>query len=194
MTTSDQIQLFLAIVTAFTAIASIVLVVLTIRQNSKMIENATRPNISIFGKSFRSHGVRYCLIIKNFGTSNAIITSFECNADLQKYALVPQQKPFSHIENTSIPPGQSLICELNHLKLFNDNTLLSDSGSSILKFKIVYLSEAKKQYANYFIVNLSSEQESVLSRVSYHSNDQNSDKKLLHTIASSLQEITERLI
>lgn len=194
MTISDTIQLFLAIVTAFTAIASIILVVLTIRQNSKMIENTTRPNIVIFGESFRFQGIRYCLIIKNFGNSSATITSFECNANLQNYALLPQRKPFSHIENTSVAPGQSLICELNHLKLFNDTALQSDENSALLKFKITYLSESKKSYTSEFIVNLSSEQDSLRGRTSNNPNDQDSEKKFLRTIANSLQEITERLI
>ena len=46
-----KVNLALTIVSSFLAFISVVTVIITIRQNHKMIESATRPYISIYGES-----------------------------------------------------------------------------------------------------------------------------------------------
>ncbi len=48
---SDIIQLFGIIASLITSIVAITISLVTLRQNSKMIEDASRPIISIYGES-----------------------------------------------------------------------------------------------------------------------------------------------
>lgn len=71
MTTSDKIQLLGIVISALTSIIAIFISVHTLRQNSKMIEDSSRPYIGIYGLSTYICDRYYYIIIKNFGQSIA---------------------------------------------------------------------------------------------------------------------------
>ena len=65
MTTSDIIQLTLLIITTLGTISSIFIAIFTLRQNSKMIEETTRPNIIFYKDTLDINGPIEYLVIKN---------------------------------------------------------------------------------------------------------------------------------
>lgn len=60
------INTILAILSFFLAFTSIIFVVMTIKQNNKMIEESTRPYIGIYGDGTYIKNPNFYLIIKKF--------------------------------------------------------------------------------------------------------------------------------
>ena len=85
MSISDWINLSLSILSLILAITSIITVVLTLKQNNKMIESNTRPYISVYGDMTNFANLQFYIIVKNFGKSGAVIKDFTCDIDLKKY-------------------------------------------------------------------------------------------------------------
>lgn len=107
--TVNLINASLAIASFLIAFISIIFVVLTIRQNNKMIENATRPVITIYISRIElSSKLGYYIIIKNAGPSPAQILSFSSDKDLADLAFSKTAIPFSGIVNSTLAPGQSI--------------------------------------------------------------------------------------
>ena len=121
MTISDWISVVLSVLSFLLAALSIVFVVLTIRQNNKMIKNSTRAYIVVYGAYTYYSSPQFYLVVKNFGSSGAVITSLKCSIDLSKYSYVDKFSPFGDIENTNIAPNQNYICVLSIDKLEKDS-------------------------------------------------------------------------
>ena len=83
MSISDIINIILCILSFVLAAISVITVVITLKQNSKMIENSTRPYITIYGKKTECGILKYFLVIKNFGSSGAVITDFHSEIKLE---------------------------------------------------------------------------------------------------------------
>lgn len=173
------INIILCILSFMLAAISVVTIVITIRQNSTMIENSSRAYVSIYGDVINCQNLSFYIIIKNFGQSSALVTSLKCNTDLSKFSFNKNLHPFSHIEGTSIAPNQTLKCTLDHLELFN-------AGISSLNFEISYESNNKKYFETYCI-NLNIFSELICTRPS-------ANGKELHTLSCALQELNERLL
>lgn len=108
MSISDIIQLIGILFSTITGIIAIVISILTLRQNSKMIEDSTRPYIGIYGARSYINSPNYYIVFKNFGQSSAVINSFTCDFDLSKCVESNcPEKPFQNICNSTIVPGQS---------------------------------------------------------------------------------------
>ena len=84
MNTSDIIQLIGILISLATSIAAIMISVKSLKQNSKMIEESTRPYISIYGASTYIGSSDYYIVLKNFGQSSATIHEFLYDFDLAK--------------------------------------------------------------------------------------------------------------
>lgn len=69
MSYSEIISVALSVITVFTAIASVIIANKTLNQNSKMIENSTRPYLVIYGEVVHFQNMGYILILKNCGAS-----------------------------------------------------------------------------------------------------------------------------
>lgn len=172
-----KVNLALSISSFILAVISIVFVVITIKQNSKMIKNASRAYVSVFGDVIRINGQSFYIVVKNFGCSDAVITDFKCDTDLHEFSYDERLYPFSHMINTSIAPNQSFRCSLDHLKLFN-------SGISAIHFDIAYISN-DENYSDKFTINLDAFADLTCGRDSTKNAE-------LKTIANSLQELNER--
>lgn len=116
MNISNAIQMTGILVSLITSLIAIGISVKSLKQNSQMIENSTRPYIGIYGASIYVGSRSYYLTVKNFGKSSATITSFTCDFDLTKCVddrvndeknTSPYKKPFENIENTTMSPGQA---------------------------------------------------------------------------------------
>lgn len=116
MNDSNTIQMIGILVSLTTSLIAIWISHKSLKQNSQMIENSTRPYIGIYGTSVYVESRSYYLTIKNFGKSSAVITTFTYDFDLAKCIddrildqrnTSPYKEPFENIENTTIAPGQS---------------------------------------------------------------------------------------
>jgi len=152
----DCIEISAIIVSLTLGIISIIISCKTLKQNSNMIEESTRPCIAVYGNKVYLGVAKYALIIKNFGASSGTITKFNCDTNLLKeYALFRNYNPFEHIVGTTLAPNQSIFCELN-LKKLKENKVIS------FEFEICY--KGVKEYpSNKFIVNVGAETENIIA-------------------------------
>lgn len=117
MNVSTIVNIILCILSTILAVISVVTVIITLRQNHKMIENATCPYITAYIEKIdigsRSY---YYIIVKNIGQSPALITEFSSSKDLACISLVKKLRPFSAIEGSTLAPGQSITCAYDYNK------------------------------------------------------------------------------
>lgn len=106
MTVSDMINLGLAIASFLLATISIVTVIITLLQNKKMIENSTRPYITVMYETITRPAelCRY-IVLKNFGQTAAKITAMECTGDTNEAFLTQ----FENVEGLTLAPSQRLL-------------------------------------------------------------------------------------
>lgn len=160
---SDKIAVVALVVSAFLGIVSMMISVCTLKQSSKMIENSTRPYITVYGNKVYLGVAKYVLIIKNFGASSGKITKFSCDTKLKDYALLKDYNPFEHIAGTTLAPKQSIHCELDLKKLKGNETIT-------FEFEVDY--EGIKKYpSNKFIVNVDAEIENTIAHQHAPQND-----------------------
>ena len=80
-----------------------------------MIEETSRPIISIYGESFNVGSPTFYIVIKNFGASSAYITQFEYDCDFSSLYLSYRGIDYlKELQNSVLAPGQSRICALNY--------------------------------------------------------------------------------
>lgn len=105
------VNIILCILSFILAAISVITVVITLKQNNKMLESSTRPYIA-FRLESNQHGVPIA-VLKNCGNSAATITKFSPSINFEDCAIDKNYVPFAHIENTCIFPGQSFITNFN---------------------------------------------------------------------------------
>ena len=178
MTSSDWINLALTVLSFFLAAISVVSVVLTLRQNNRMIENSTRPYLSLYGESTNFSVFQFYIVLKNFGQSRAIITNFSCDIDLSKCTVIDDSLvplindlpvPFEHIIGHTLNPGQSIRFPVNYFNMLSLNkepTFIVEYSSSEKKYtdKVQLHLLAHKDYLNVY-ASPNKEPEQVISKV-----------------------------
>lgn len=178
MDISIVVNIILCILSFILAAVSVVTVVITLRQNHKMIENSTRPYVAIYSRVTNFQEPFYYLVLKNFGQSKAKITGFSCNVNLKEFSKDPNQVPFQHIITTEIMPHQSFVCVLDRLKLCGH--------VNVLNFDISYIAGVKK-YSESFCINVETDIELVSSRGA-------TPGKELRNISYTLQDLVEKIM
>lgn len=158
---------------------SIIITIITIRQNSRMLEASTRPYISIyFDYSNLGEPIGY-FIVKNFGQSSGQIISLSYNdvvtQQSTKYCNVTAV--FDGLVNNSIAPNQKFFVPIP----------LQNSPDGICTFDVSYRS-SKKTYTEHFEIVVKQLGKLSKSRIVNH---QYKEYKL---ISYPLQEIAERLM
>lgn len=184
------INLCLCVLSFILALLSIIFVILTLRQNQKlimqnnlMIENATRPYVTIYLDSVTICEQASFFVLKNFGQSIAQITDFEYDPILKTLEdgnseasrLINEQ--FDFVKGLSLAPGQSkmLLCSVTKIP------------KKSLNFKIVY-NYAGKSYDETLTLNVKNYSHIPVPRPDTHILEGN--ERQVH----SLREIIERLI
>jgi hypothetical protein len=112
LTPSDIITIINTIASLITSIVAITISVKALKQNSKMIEYSTRPQIQIY-PSFLD-GILY-LIIKNFGVSEAYIDEITCSHSFTSKETMGDDlgsNIFSKINGSILSSGYSIKCPL----------------------------------------------------------------------------------
>ena len=112
LTPSDVIQLIGILASLITSVIAIIISVLTLKQNSKMIDETSRPYVAIYAKTTNFQSPQYYLVIKNFGQTGATISSIKCSPDITPFSIRSDHIPFSNFAETYIAPGQSFICNV----------------------------------------------------------------------------------
>lgn len=151
---SDVIELIGIFASLITSIIAIKISLMTLRQNSKMIEESTRPYIGIYGTYTFVKEVLYYIVVKNFGASSARILSFDYDADLGLCIKSSHPRaPFKHLVDTTIMPGQSfktnidLPTALKHFDsvIFQSNT---HAAKNLYRRNCVKFKSRQWQFAN----------------------------------------------
>ncbi len=156
------------------ALISVITVILTLRQNSKMIESSTRPVISIYSDVINSGSPQGFFIIRNYGASSATIEEFDFDYDFSGCYLDGKGKDWlKELKGAVLAPHQSRICLMDISKV-----------KKPVAFKIKYKSASGKEYIEKQTVNLQAG--------AMVSGKVQSSKDELHSISYTLQEMLQK--
>jgi len=142
LTISDIIQMTGIIASLITSIVAIIISVMTLKQNSKMIEESLRPNIQIYPLYINT--IVY-IIINNFGSSEAYIDEIECSHKFTQQETVCNASGtdiFDRVKGALFTPGYSLKCPLIGYAVANE----------VFEFRVKYHS-CNKTYTDTFSFN-----------------------------------------
>jgi len=177
MLVTDLINLILCILSFLLAAISVVTVVITLRQNHKMIQNSTRPYVIAFAQVTNFQRPTFYLILKNFGASGATIDKFESSIDLNQVSFRKEITPFNNIEGTFFAPGQTITSSL----CAQDFT---ERGIREFKIKLNY-NDGINSYEQECPINYKAYIENVIVRA-------DTKDKELHIISYALQDLVEK--
>lgn len=121
LTPSDIIEIVGILCTMIASVVAIIISVAGLKQNAKMIESSSRPYVGIYGLSTYMGFRQYYIVIKNFGQSSATIKEFTYDFDIATISKHDDCEPFSHIDGTTIMPGQSYRAAVDFDKISANN-------------------------------------------------------------------------
>lgn len=143
LTVSDVIEAIGILVSLITSVVAIFISLKTLKQNSDMIEESTRPVISVYAQSINPGVPMFYLVVKNFGASTAYMESFDSDFDFSNcYKGKDSRNYIEDLNKCVIAPNQSRTCFLDYQKV-PDNVHFSIKYSSV-----------SKTYSEEFNVNL----------------------------------------
>ena len=179
MDTSTVVNIILCILSFILAAISVITVVITIRQNNRMIKNSTRPYVVMTMGTTNFQNLTTYLILKNYGSTGANIKKITFDIDIKDYSLHPDYIPFSHAEGMLLAPGQKIITPVNAEKLHND-------GIKTFTVSIVY-SDGENSYNEPSVINYEGYADNVYLRAS-------TENKELKIISYASQDMVEKQI
>lgn len=176
MDIQTKVNIILSILSFILCVISIVTVVITVRQNNKMIENATRPYVTVYGQSINTSSPVFYLVIRNFGSSPAIMKRFAICPDIRSFYRSNKGRDFlSDMSTGVLAPRQSRICAMDYQKL-----------PDILTFDIEY-SFGNKTYHDVFTTNVKAGSAMLTTK-----SGNGGDHEALRSISYTLQEILQK--
>lgn len=176
MDISVKVNIVLSIMSFVLAAISVVTVVVTLMQNSRMIENSSRPYITIYFDYTQMGEPTGYFVIKNFGSSSAMVQSIEYNDSIRQHPRTFSDLPaiFDGLVGNSVSPGQKYLAPFK----FYDYS----GGPAV--FDITYTFNHKR-YSERFVINVENYGKLVKPRLA---------SKDLKPVSYPLQEIAERLM
>ena len=174
---------WLEIITAGTAIFSIIIAILTLRSNEKMIEASTRPYVVVYSSITNYSFPHYRIVIKNFGSSAALINNFYYENVTGFIYDSENRNPFEKLNGLTLAPNQSLIVNLDPNKI----KLIPEYVNVEFKFKINYESPTGKKYFETYNDRIFNKKD-ILS----HRPEMKKEHKPLEVIAHALIEISDK--
>lgn len=140
---SDIIQIIGILVSLITSIIAIIISIVTVRQNSKMIEESSRAIISVYTQSINTGTPMLYLVVRNFGQAPASIHKFDYNFNFENcYKFRADRDYLKDLIGVTLAPGQAKICTIDYNKIDHPVT-----------FSIEYTSIGKS-YKDFFTVDL----------------------------------------
>lgn len=103
MTIGEIINAILCVLSFVLAGISVVIVVITIRQNNKMLEANSRPYVVAY-LVYQEAPSRIYMCVKNFGKTSAVVKSLKIDPDISLYKKTCSEV----IHNTMLAPNQQL--------------------------------------------------------------------------------------
>lgn len=176
LTPANIIEIIGIIASLITSIVAIVISIKTLKQNSQMIEESTRPYIVVYSRTTNFQSPDYYLIIKNFGQTGAVVTSISCDYDLSLCSFSKTHIPFKHFNGTFIAPGQAFLCNVDTRKLFK--------SLEEFHFSVEYKANGKT-YSDCFTINPKADSDLIQTRAS-------TEGKELRNISYTLQDLVEK--
>lgn len=175
MDVSTIVNIILCVLSFILAVVSVVTVVITLRQNNRMIEESTRPFISVYTDEINTGNPFFYLVVKNFGKSTAYITKFEYDFDFNGCYKIWNDKDYlQQLNNAVLAPGQSRSCTLDYQRI-----------NKAVTFTLEYHSGAKKTYSDKFTMDLKAGVSMPYGKVA-------TEGKELRTISYALQEMLQK--
>jgi len=169
MTISDKITLFGAIASFVLSGLSILFVAITLKQNHKMIENATRPYIAVkYEAIVLPQGMVRYVVVKNYGQTGAHISKMLCTGNAKQELL----ERVNMLSGTFLAPGQRVIY------YFGES---NPDAPEIITVSYSYKGIGKQEYQEETELRL------VVGTIAKRSKDD-------EAVAYSLQEIVERML
>lgn len=129
LTPSDVIEIIGIIASTLVSIVAVVISVKSLKQsqitnaqNNRMLEESTRPYITIYLDAITICEQTSYFVLKNFGNSPAIITDFKYDADLKQTEQIAPilQDQFDFVNDIILAPGQSKLLEYDVSKLHSN--------------------------------------------------------------------------
>ena len=175
----DWIAIATMFITAFTAISSILIAKSTLKQNSKMIEESTRPYIVFYKDAIDINSPIEYLVLENFGTSAGTITDMNFNNDefqaiFNKGAV--DRELFKYFSNITLAPNQKYLFPIDPKNRLSD----------VFSIKIKYHSSVN-EYSEMFNINLSQDYS-----ITFHKQHKSNSENEIFTISNTLQELVKR--
>jgi len=181
MTIGDWVQAGIGSVAALTSILAIIIAVLTLRQSAKMIEEESRPYITVYYTTVADAGTKGYFVVKNFGKTGARITRFQFDSELESGNRLAKsyRAQFANMEGVYLAPGQNQLI-----------SYLPDKGlpDEPCKFLITYRA-ASKTYIESVVIDVTAI--SHLIRPNTSTSNMSADMK---AISHDLQEIIRQLL
>ncbi len=176
---ATKVNMALCVLSFILAAVSVITVIITLRQNNRMIAESTRPYITIYLDTITICEQASYFVLKNFGHCAANITRFEYDNCLkttgQKSIFLQEQ--FDYIQGITLAPGQSKLLAYEIPKINKD----------ILTFVIGYTALGK-YYEDQIELNVKKFIHIPVDRPASHA-DENMERQV-----NTLREIVERLI
>ena len=175
---SDWIQIAIALITLFGILVSLYISVKTLKQNSEIMEDNTRPQIIIYKDTITIKNKIEYLVIKNIGNSLAHIESIYVDTTILKsiqYHGHSLENVFERLNNSYLAPQQFYRIPITS-QISNINTIF---------FYIKYSSNFKSYSETY---NVSLKQDESISDLKYRNS-----KDELEIISKSIQELINRI-
>ena len=144
LTVSDIIEIIGIIASLITSITAIGISLKTLKQNSVMMENSTRPNLQIYPVYMNT--IVY-IIVKNYGASEAYIDQITCSHKFTSKETMNDNLGtdiFSRMNGAILSPGYALKCPL----------IASEITDNDFEFHVTYHS-SEKTYSAEFRFNVS---------------------------------------
>lgn len=182
MTISDIIQICIAIITFLGIIVSIIISILTLRQNNKIIKESNRAQI-VFYIDYNPTCNMYFLIIKNFGNSIGKLISIDINPklDWNKTNLKQELIPLTEAKDILLAPKQKVSSWFD----------FKDYPDKKFKVKVKY-ETLNKIYEDEYSIDLD-----YINNIDwltqYSFDDQSKDnKEVLYKINNSIKDLTDK--
>lgn len=163
------------IISSLIALIAVVISIATLQQNRNMLEESTRPYITVYVTETNFQDPTKYLVVKNFGQTGALITKFKTYPDLLSYSFSPDRRPFGKIVNSFLAPGQTHVCNIDFDKARNNCNV---------SFEISYATKYKT-YTDSITLNLTGESDNLTYRASTKNEE-------LEIISYTLQSLVER--
>lgn len=175
MDISTIVNIILCVLSFILAFISVVTVVIALRQNNRMIEESTRPFVSVYTDEINAGDPFFYLVVKNFGKATAYITKFEYDFDFKGCYKIPNDRDYlQQLNNAVLAPGQSRICALDYQRI-----------DKAVTFILEYHSGAKKTYSDKFTIDLKAGVSMPYGKIA-------TEGKELRTISYTLQEMLQK--